>query len=76
MFYKFRENPTPKLRDKYVKYKNILTKVLRLEKQKYYCMQFEKKKCNIKETWGIINNALKRKSKIKDIIQIREGNRY
>ena len=75
MFYKLRANPTPKLRDKYVKYKNTLTKVLRLEKQKYYCAQFEKKKFNIKETWGVINKALNRKSKIRDIIQIRENDR-
>ena len=75
LYYKFRANPKPKLREKYVKYKNTLTKIMRLEKQRYYCSQFEKKKSNIKETWGVINKALNKKSGKKSIKQIREDNK-
>ena len=48
---------------------------MRLEKQRYYCTQFEKKKSNIKETWGVINKALNKKSGKKSIKQIREDNK-
>ena len=75
MYYKFRANPTPKRRDKYNKYKNILTRILRVEKRKYFSLQFEKNKFNIKETWRIINNALNRNSNSKRLTQIKVGDR-
>ena len=52
LYYKFRANPKPKLREKYVKYKNTLTKIMRLEKQRYYCTQFEKKEIQHKGNMG------------------------
>ena len=47
LYYKYRANPASKSREKYVKYKNTLTTLLRSEKNKFYCSQFELNKANI-----------------------------
>ena len=46
----------------YVRYKNILTTVIRNSKRMYYAKQFEKEKGNVKNTWKIINSVLKNKT--------------
>ena len=48
---------------RYKKYKNKLTKLLRLEKKNYYRKKLEDCKTNTRETWKILNNIIgKRKS--------------
>ena len=48
------------------KYKNKLTKLLRLEKKNYYRKKLEDCKTNTRETWKILNNIIgKRKSETK-----------
>ena len=51
---------------RYKKYKNKLTKLLRLEKKNYYRKKLEDCKTNTRETWKILNNIIgKRKSETK-----------
>ena len=76
LYYKYRSNPNDKIREKYVKYKNTLTTLLRFEKKKYYCSKFESNLNNMKETWKVINDVLNKKKnndkithmKINDVI--------
>ena len=49
---------------RYKTYKNKLTTILRKEKQDYYRELLCASKDNIKETWNIINDVLKRKSNL------------
>ena len=74
LYYKYRANPTPKSREKYVNYKNTLTTLLRFEKRKFYCSQFELNKANIKETWKTINHVLNKDSNINNITQMKINN--
>ena len=74
LYYKYRANPTDSLRAKYIKYKNTLTTLLRSERNKYYTSQFEFKKCNIKETWKVINNVLNKNKNHNNISQIKSNN--
>ena len=41
-----------------MRYKNILTHVIRKSKQNYYAKQFDKTKGNIKGTWKVVNSVL------------------
>ena len=45
----------------YNTYKNILTRLIREAKKRYYEGEFQKYKGNSKETWNILNNLLGRK---------------
>ena len=47
--------------DKYKKYRNVLTTVLRTAKQMYYNNQFERDKKDSKKTWKHINELLNKK---------------
>ena len=46
-------NKSQTSKDKYTSYKNTLTKILRLEKRKYYSNQFELYKHDMKNTWKV-----------------------
>ena len=59
------------LRDKYVKYKNTLTTLLRTERRTFYCSKLEHNKSNLKQTWNIINNVLNKKKDHNTINQIK-----
>ena len=52
--------------DKYKQYKNILTKVLRSAKKKFYEAEFAKHTGNTKETWKILQTLIKSKRKTDD----------
>ena len=71
LFYKYKTNPNDKTREKYTRYKNILTNVLRQAKKQYYAMQFELNKSNMRNTWKIINRTLNRNNKMQKIIKIK-----
>ena len=58
---------------KYVKYKNTLKYILRVEEQKYYESQFSACAMDIKATWKIINSLLNKNVK-HDLIQMMKIN--
>ena len=62
LYRRFISHPTDPNRAIYVRYKNILTTVIRNSKRMYYAKQFEKEKGNVKNTWKIINSVLKNKT--------------
>ena len=67
LFYKFKMKNTQQSKNRYISYKNTLTKILRSEKKKYYAIQLEQYKHDIKNTWKILKQAMnisKNKSKI------------
>ena len=61
-------------KDKYTSYKNTLTKILRLEKRKYYSNQFELYKHDIKNTWKVLKQAMNISKKKSNISKIRFEN--
>ena len=67
LYYKYKMNKSQSSKDKYTSYKNTLTKILRLEKRKYYSNQLELYKHDIKNTWKVLKQAMntsKKKSNI------------
>ena len=58
LFYRYKSKPSERSKFKYVTYKNTLTKILRIEKKKYYTNQLNLYKHDIKNTWKIIKNAM------------------
>ena len=56
LFYQFKMKNTQQSKNKYVTYKNKLTKILRIEKRKYYAIQLEQYKHNIKTHGRSLNN--------------------
>ena len=72
MIYKYRSNPTEKSRQKYVSYKNTLTKLLRIQKKNVN--QINKYKNDIKNTWKTIKNAMNASSNASNISEIRWNN--
>ena len=54
LYYNFKNKKTEKSKTKYVLYKNLLTNIIRLEKRKYYSIQLEQYKHDIKSTWKIL----------------------
>ena len=57
------KNPSEQRKLKYDKYRNHLTKLVRITKRNYYFLLFEKEKNNISNTWKVINKVLNRKGK-------------
>ncbi|XP_028407966.1 uncharacterized protein LOC114530582 [Dendronephthya gigantea] len=53
--------PTPFNEDRYKKYKNRLTRILRTAKRLYYEKKLESNKANIKATWKVINEVINKK---------------
>ena len=48
--------------NKYKKYKNKLTAILRIAQQDYYSKLFDRNKKNIKGIWNVFNNIIKKNS--------------
>jgi len=46
-------------KNRYIKYKNKLTKIIRAAERKYYLDKFNNVKESIKDTWKLINNVLR-----------------
>ena len=61
-------------REIYTRFKNILTTLLRQAKSNYFDNEFEKCGGNVKKTWNIINNNIKKRAKNTNIT-IQEDNR-
>ena len=61
---------------KYKTYKNKLILLLRTAKKRYYEMQLDKSKENIKQTWRILNNVINRnKRKASSTLQLHDNGR-
>ena len=61
-------------REIYTRFKNNLTTQLRQAKSNYFDKEFNKCEGNVKKTWGIINNNIKKRNKSNNIT-IQEDNR-
>ena len=62
LYKKFTTNPSTKNRDTYKSYKNLLSKIIKTAKGMHYCSQLESSKHDIKNTWKILNEVLKREN--------------
>ena len=49
-----------KVENKYKKYKNKLTAILRIAKQDYYSKLLDRNKKNLKGIWNVLNNIIKK----------------
>ena len=70
LYYKFKMKGTEQCKTKYITYKNILTKVLRCEKKRYYVNQLALYKHDMQNTWKVLKQAMnisKNKSEITEI---------
>ena len=57
-----KKNGCKKAEEKYKKYKNKLTSVIKFAEKQYYSDVLEKNNNNIKATWDIVNSIIKKKS--------------
>jgi len=55
------QNKTLSSQHYYRKYKNLLTKLLRVAERKYYAEKLESNKANLKNTWKILRDLIKKK---------------
>ncbi len=60
LYKRFISNPTPQNSTTYKKYRNKFTYLLLMAKKKYYSDKFKESTNNIKNTWNIISELLKR----------------
>ena len=74
LYYKFKTSQTEQSKNKYTSYKNVLTKILRIEKQKYYSKQFSLYKNDTRNTWKIIKEAMNLSKNKPCISKIRSNN--
>ena len=62
LYFKYRKDPNPQNKLRYVRYRNILSSSLRLAKRMYFSKQFDKCKFDLKSTWKVINEVMKTKT--------------
>ena len=74
LFYKYKKKPTERARSKYINYKNILTKLLRIQKKEYYTNKLNLFKHDMKNTWNIIKDVMNKPKEKSKITQIKWGN--
>ena len=74
LYYKYKSKKSEASKTKYTLYKNTLTKTLRLAKKKYYSMQLEFYKHDVKNTWKILKQAMNVSKKKSNINKLRRGN--
>ena len=74
LYYKFKMKKSENSKIKYTSYKNTLTKLLRAEKRKYYTIQLEQYKHDMKNTWKVIKQAMNISKKKSNINKIRFNN--
>ena len=75
LYYKYKANPSARNRNKYTRYKNILTKLIRYEKKSYYSKQLDHYKGDMQKTWKVINDVLDKAKKNKHITKIIHENK-
>lgn len=54
---RWKENPTQYRKDRYTRYRNVLTSVIRTAKRNHYCRLIEEYKNNSSQIWKIINSV-------------------
>ena len=74
LYYNYKSKKSEGSKAKYTLYKNILTTTLRIAKKKYYTMQLEFYKHDIKNTWKILKQAMNVSKKKSNIEKIKCGN--
>ena len=74
LYYKFKMKGTEQAKIKYTRYKNMLTKILRLEKKRYYANQLAFYKHDIQNTWKVLKQAMNLSKNKSDITRIRSNN--
>ena len=74
LYYRFKMKKTETSKEKYTSYKNTLTKMIRIEKRKYYTRQLESYKHDIKNTWKVLKQAMNISKKKSTISKIRFEN--
>lgn len=62
LYKKFILKKTPESENKYKRYRNILTHVLRDAKRLYYCSHFQLNKNNGKKTWDLLKELINKRS--------------
>ena len=62
LYAKYLKNKTVVKHAKYKQYRNILTNILRNAKRLYYQKELEANKCNGKETWKLLNEAINKRN--------------
>ena len=75
LYYKYKMKKSENSKMKYTSYKNTLTKALRAEKKKYYAIQLEQYKHDMKNTWKVIKQAMNLSKKKSNITKIRLKNK-
>ena len=75
LYYKYKMKRTEQAKMKYTLYKNTLTKVLRIEKRKYYSTQLTLYKNDIKNTWKVLKQAMNISKNKSNISKVRSNNR-
>ena len=73
LYYKFKMKRTEVSKNKYTSYKNTLTRILRLEKRKYYANQFDLYKHDLQNTWKVIKHAMNISKNKSNITRIKSG---
>ena len=61
LYYRYTRNPTPNNFQRYKEFKRILASLIKQAEKTHYRTVFQSSTGNIKATWKIINNILKRK---------------
>ena len=74
LYYANKIQRSEKSHRKYTTYKNVLTKILRIEKRKYFTNQLILVKHDIRKTWKIINSAINKHSDKSRITKIKCNN--
>ncbi len=65
LYIKFIKHPNDENKRNYVKYRNKLTRLIKISCKKYYTDKFNMYKYNIKNTWQTINNVIGKSSRPK-----------
>ena len=63
LYKQFLKNPSITNEEKYKKYRNKFNNLKRIAKKRYYELQVDEAKNNMKQTWNIINELIGKKSK-------------
>ena len=62
LYVKYRKNPTADNHEKYKRYRNHLSSLMKSAEKQYYEDSFRKNKSNLRKSWGIIKSIIGKKS--------------
>ena len=64
LYRSFVKSKNLKIEEKYKRYKNKLTAILRFSEKQYYTQLLSKYRDNVKKTWCVLNDVIKKKNNI------------